>query len=202
MRLASCILPALFLVYGCAGGFAQPLNLELQLVNRTEDGMPSRYLEIAGRNFKGKRYPAGHWTVATEAPDDASLRFYHRFQTELTMDFSVFSSAELLDDYSESELKQYVLNLKPLYARQGMQIEEARAAKAAVGSAPFMGASYWKIDYNLVAKDTGEMSRRVTEFVSVDEQGRNFRLRFSGPVALVRKFEHHFSAEVGRFTLD
>lgn len=202
MRPSLYLFWMLSLLFGYAVSFAQPLNLQLQLVDETFDGMPSRYIELTGRDFKGKRYPVGLWTVAADRPSDASIRFIHRFQPELVMDFAVFVSAELLRDYTEANLKQYVSSLQPLYARQGMQVEGAKAVKAPVGSAPFMGGTYWKINYNLVKSDTGELLRSVTEFVSVDEDSRNYRLRFSGPATLFRQFERNFPAEVGRFTLD
>jgi len=191
-----------FLLCSANGSHGQPLGVQLQLGDEAVDGMPSRYIELTGRDFLGRRYPAGLWTLAAEAPPDASVRFIHRFQTELVMDFAVFDSAELLEDYSELKLQEYVFSLQTAFAGQGLQLEAARAAKAPAGSLPFMGGTYWRIDYKLVVNGTGELFRLTSEFVSVDEQGRNFRLRFSGPAALFRQYEKTFPVELGRFALD
>jgi len=202
MRSSLYLLSAISLLCGYASGFAQPLDLQLQLVDETVDGMQSRYIELVGRDFKGKRYPADIWIAAEERPSDASVRFIHRFQTELVMDFAVYASTELLEDYSESNLKKYVFSLQSTYGRQGFRVEGARAVKAPVGSMPFMGGTYWKISYNLMANGTGELLRSVIEFVSVGAGNRNYRLRFSGPAVLFKKFQQNFPAEVGRFTLE
>lgn len=201
-RVSRYVFLLFFWLCGASGGHGQPLRLQLQLVDETVDGMPSRYIELTGPDFVGKRYPAGLWTLAAAAPPDASVRFIHRFQTQLVMDFSVFDRAELLEDYSEQKLKQYLFSLQTAYAGQGLKLEAATAAKAPAGSLPFMGGTYWKIDYKLVVDVSGELFQSATEFVSVDENGRNFRLRFSGPAALLRQYEKTFAVELGRFALD
>jgi len=189
-------------LFGCVFSSAQPLEIELNEVDVKVDGMRSHYLELNGHGFKGKRFPGGNWVLSEDAPGGASVRFFHRYQTEIFMDFAVFEDAVLIKDYSESGLKKYVLSLKPDYARQGFKLAGARAAKAPVGSMPFMGGSYWKITYTLIEAQTGRIQKSVVEFVSVDEEQNNYRLRFSGPAVLVEKFEGKFVDEVGRFTLD
>ncbi len=188
-------------LFGCLSGFARPLEIELNEVDEEVDGMRSHYLELTGTDFKGKRFPGGNWVLAEDAPGQASIRFFHRYQPELFMDFAVFADTDLMGDYSESSLRNYVLELKKNCIREGVELSGARAAKAAVGSVPFMGSGYWKISYSVVDSRSGQVRESVVEFVSVDEKNRNFRLRFSGPERLVEQFESSFADEAGRFTL-
>lgn len=203
MRSFGYLAFVVFCLLGHTSGFAQPLRIQWEEVNETIDGMPSRYIKLSGKNFQGARYPGGNWIVAEVVPEDASMRFSHQYQTEIFMDFAIFDRLELIKDYTEPVLKEYVFRLRSSYRGKGLKLKDASAVKAADGSVPFMGGTYWKINYSLFEGETENLLRSVIEFVGYDDDNeRNYRLRFSVPADLDEKFTKSFVDELGRFSLE
>lgn len=194
-----------FLGLSASAGFAvgaPPMSITVQYINEQFDGMESRYLQFSGNGFQARRFSGGDWVLASEPSPGASLSFYHRLVPDLAMDYSVFSSSDLFDELSESKLRAYVAKLSSQYKSRKLLMAEPGASKAPVGSMPLMGSSYWEIRYSLVDPVTKNHKAAVLEFVTVSSDGRNHRLRFTGPPESLEPMEATLRSELSRFMVE
>lgn len=176
-----------------------PLALSAQAVSETSDGMQTSYFKITGRGFEGRRFSEGNWVLSDSPGAGASLSFYHRFGPDVFMHFGVFSGSHLIKNYEENELRRYLASLIGHYAKDNYEIVEPVASKAPDGIIPFMGGRYWRIRYKLADRDTNSIVMHVLEYLSLDEQDRNFRLQFIGPPEDFLRLEAGFERERSKF---
>lgn len=178
---------------------ATPLDLSVKAITEVSDGMEVSYLKVTGNGFEGQRISGGYWVLSDTPDASASLSFYHRLGPDVLMHFGVFPDGELLSSYEEKDLRRYLASLIGKYARGNSRIIEPTAFKAPDGAIPFMGGRYWRIRYKLVDRDSDSVIMHVVEYLSMGDQGENYRLRFVGPPQQFLRMEGGFERELERF---
>lgn len=178
------------------------VRLESTPVSEDVDGMASRYLALTGDGFAGRYFGDGNWLISEETNKDSSLSFDHRFVDDLRMDLGVFTSNALLIDYSEEALKSYTAAMLEKFTAQGLSATNVKAEKSGLESGSFMGRAYWHVRVEFNSPQTGLPSMYVSDFLSVGQNGRNFRLRFSGDPEIFSRIESKFVSILGDFMVE
>ena len=159
-------------------------------------------LELKGDGFLGRRAFSPNWYPDDERPAGSSISFRNRLLPDVRMQFSAYDSTELIGALDEKGLKQYLAKQMNEYRKDRLLLQNAQAERAAVGSIPFMGKSYWKISFDLMDVDSRKYRYSVVDFVTVVDDKYNYRLRFTGSEKSLGRQSSAMKRELSLFSMN
>lgn len=178
-----------------------PLPLQLTVQRTLSDGMPIDYAKLQAGEFSMNWFASDvNWRKASQPVPGSSLAFVDVRFPELQMEFMLYQKGRVKAGSLDREwLSRYLATLQGGLAPDMIAVLNPDNFLAPSGSVPFLNQRYRVIHLEVVPENAEAPVYRMSDFLTLTEDGYLFVVRFRGPSEVMERLQPTMPRSLARF---